>query len=254
MRRPIVLCALTITLGLSAAAIHAQSHRPDPSTMSAYVMGLYVKGPAWTAERTPHTDSIQAGHLANMGVMHKAGALLGAGPIGGDHHYRGILLFKDLPMESVATLVRRDPAIRDQRLMIELYRWYAPKGIGEAYEARAARNPEHPDSMIVVPMALLVRPSPVPKLDSLESIRVTSGHLGHIMDMLVDGRLLAAGPFFDDGPLRGVSFFAGDTATARRLAMDDPAVKAGTVAIDLMPLWVAWGVFPPTPTVKEMRR
>jgi uncharacterized protein YciI len=252
MKRTRILLAATLGLAALSAAALAQPRRPDPSTMSAYVMGIYVRGPLWTAERTPRTDSIQAGHMANMGKMAAAGALIGAGPFGGQGRYRGLLIFKDLPMDSIRALVVQDPAIQAQRLMIELHRWYAPKGIGDAYSARAKLRPDNPDSMIMVPMAFLSRPPVPPEPDSVAAVRAASGHMAHILDMLTSGKLLAAGPFFDDGPIRGVSFFATDSVTARKLSNDDPAVQAGRLVVEMVPWWTAWGVLPPTSNVKVL--
>lgn len=250
MKRTLILL---LAAGVPVAALAtAAMRRPDPSTMSAYVMGIYVKGPEWTAERTPRTDSIQAGHMANMQKMAAAGALIGAGPFAGDHKFRGLLIFRDLPMDSIRAMVMQDPALKHQRLLIELHRWYAPKGIGEAYAERAKIRTERPDSMIRVPAAFLMRPSTVPKADSAEVALATAGHMGHILDMLKGGQLLAAGPFFDDGPIRGVSFFATDSATAHRLSHDDPAVRAGRLNVVLLTWWTAWGILPPSPIVKEM--
>ncbi|MEO5618504.1 MAG: hypothetical protein ABIS67_12075, partial [Candidatus Eisenbacteria bacterium] len=171
MKRTCLRLAVALSVAFLAGVALAQPRRPDPSTMAAYVLGIYVKGPAWSAERTPRTDSIQAGHRANMGKMAGAGALIGAGPFDGNGRYRGLLIFKDLPMDSLRALVIKDPAIQTQRLMIELHRWYAPRGIGDAYTARARLRPQNPDSMIMVPMAFLSRPSVPPKPDSAAAVR-----------------------------------------------------------------------------------
>jgi uncharacterized protein YciI len=168
-----------------------------------------------------------------------------------DEPRRGLFLFKDVPQETLAPYLALDPAIRSGRLKFDMHRWYAPRGIGEAYEARARLRPDHPDSMIVLPLVFLRTPAHYVARDSVEELRITAGHLGGIVDELIDGRLLAAGPFFDDGAYRGVSIFGTDSTTARRLAMDDPAVRAGRIEVDMLPWMTAWGVMPPQPTVKE---
>ncbi|MEO5618845.1 MAG: hypothetical protein ABIS67_13845, partial [Candidatus Eisenbacteria bacterium] len=89
--------------------------------------------------------------------------------------------------------------------------------------------------------------------DSAAAVRAAAGHMAHTLDMLTSGKLLAAGPFFDDGPVRGVSFFATDSVTARKLCNDDPAVKSGRMVAEMLPWWTAWGVLPPTSHVKETR-
>ena len=251
--KKLVFSALLLSLVVAAAAL-AQVRQPDPRTMRPYVLGILVKGPTWTAERTPHTDSLQAGHLANIQAMAKSGVLIGAGPIAGNYRERGLFLWKDIPLDSAATLARRDPAIRSERLMIEIYRWYAPIGIGEAYRARAARRPDHPDSMIAVPMALLERPKEEPKVDSLALVHANQVHAAMMLDQLESGKLLAAGPVSGNQKLLGLRFYGTDSASAAQLVKQDPTVQNGHLAVTMRQWWTAWGVLPPVPTVKEMGR
>lgn len=249
-----VLAALGALVVLTSAGDAPPVVRmPDPATMQPYVLTLLVRGPEWTPGRTPHSDSVQAAHLANIGRMYREGYLLGAGPFAGDGRLRGVLLFRDLPSDSIRPQLVQDPAIRSGRLMAEMYRWYAPRGIGAAYEARAKARPDNPDSMIVLPFVLLKRPLRLPPADSLTLVRANVGHAGHTLDMLLDGRLLAAGPFFGDQEYRGLSVFASDTATARKLVLADPAVRAGRLDWEMHRWWVAWGVMPPVPAVREAR-
>lgn len=244
-------------LALLAAAFAAVSalaavRRPDPRSMRPYVVGVLVKGPKWTSDRTPHGDSVQAAHLANIRAMANTGVLLGAGPFAGNERERGLFLFRDIPIDSAAALARQDPAIQEERLMIELYRWYAPIGIGEAYQMRAKLRPDKPDSMIRVPMAFLERSPAEPRIDSLALARSTETHVGMILDQLKSGQLLAAGPVFGNGRLMGFSFYGTDSVTALRLVKEDPTVQNGHMAIRMRQWWTAWGVLPPVPTVKEM--
>ncbi|MEP4093591.1 YciI family protein, partial [Reichenbachiella sp.] len=56
------------------------------------------------------------------------------------------------------------------------------------------------------------------------------------------GTLLIAGPFGDDGDMRGIVIY--DVATkaeADSIISNDPAVKAGRLAIDIKPWWAAKG-------------
>jgi uncharacterized protein YciI len=247
-----VLAALASFAAAAPLAPTAPAMRlPDPATMATYQFGILSRGPTWTPGRTPHGDSVQAAHLANIGFMHQRGLLVAAGPFMNDGTKRGIFIFKDVPQETLAAYLAGDPAIASQRLVMDLHRWYGPRGVGDAYNERAKLRPDHRDSMIVLPLVFLKRPAKAPPADSLTAAKLTAAHLGHTLDMLMDGRLLAAGPFFGDGEYRGVSIFGTDTTTALRLSLEDPAVKAGRMEVEMIPWFTAWGNMPPQPVVRE---
>lgn len=72
------------------------------------------------------------------------------------------------------------------------------------------------------------------RTDSIQAL-----HLANIQRMAKEGYLLAAGPLLDNGDLRGVFIFRGDSVAAlRRQVARDPAVATGRLALDLYS-WLA---------------
>jgi len=68
---------------------------------------------------------------------------------------------------------------------------------------------------------------------------IQEAHMAHIRGMGATGKLVGAGPFGDDGRLRGIFIFkTGSLDEARAMAEADPAVKAGRLVVDLHP-WLA---------------
>lgn len=68
-------------------------------------------------------------------------------------------------------------------------------------------------------------------------------HLAHIGEMAKSGKLILAGPFADNGNLRGLFLFKVDTLEeAKALSESDPAVKAGRLKIELHPWYAAKGI------------
>lgn len=68
-------------------------------------------------------------------------------------------------------------------------------------------------------------------------------HLANIGRLSKEGKLILAGPFMDDGPLRGIFVFrVGSLAEAQALCDTDPAVKAGRLRVELHPWYSAKGI------------
>ncbi|MHB1277156.1 MAG: YciI family protein [Bacteroidia bacterium] len=85
-------------------------------------------------------------------------------------------------------------------------------------------------------MAFLKR-GPNRNQDPEEAKRLQAGHMANIGRMAEEGSLIVAGPFLDDGEIRGIYIFnVSDTTEARKLAETDPAIQAGRLAMELK-LW-----------------
>ena len=68
-------------------------------------------------------------------------------------------------------------------------------------------------------------------------------HIGHLQAMARAGKLVVAGPFDDqtDPRMRGLCVYRTSLEEARRLANDDPAVRAGRLEVEAMSWWVEKG-------------
>jgi uncharacterized protein YciI len=73
-----------------------------------------------------------------------------------------------------------------------------------------------------------------------EHQKLQQGHMAHIGKMADSGKLLVAGPFTDNGDLRGMLIFRVESPEeARALAEQDPAVKAGRLVLEWHPWFAA---------------
>ena len=73
-------------------------------------------------------------------------------------------------------------------------------------------------------------------LDSAEAMKLQIAHLNNIDRMADEGKLVLAGPFLDDGDIRGIYIFNVPTVEeARALTETDPAIKAGSLIMELVP-------------------
>jgi uncharacterized protein len=80
---------------------------------------------------------------------------------------------------------------------------------------------------------LLLRPD-APEMDEEASAALQDAHMAHLADLHEAGHLVAAGPL-DDAGYRGLSIFNVDPEEARELSERDPAVRAGRLAVKVMP-------------------
>ncbi len=80
--------------------------------------------------------------------------------------------------------------------------------------------------------------------DSVEAAALQKAHLENIMRMAESGKLVLAGPFLDEGDIRGIYIFDVPTVEeARALTETDPAIQAGRLVMELHP-WYGSAALP----------
>ena len=89
--------------------------------------------------------------------------------------------------------------------------------------------------MKVYVMAFL-KSGPDRSQDSTTAANLQKAHLENIDRMAEEGKLIIAGPFMDDGEIRGIYIFDVETVEeARELTATDPAIQAGRSVMELHP-------------------
>jgi len=72
--------------------------------------------------------------------------------------------------------------------------------------------------------------------DSVARTELQKAHLKNIMRLAAEGKLIIAGPFMDDQPIKGIFVFNVSTIDeAKKLTETDPAIKAGSLIMELHP-------------------
>ena len=100
-----------------------------PQKMVTTYLAFLVRGEKWTPEKTPQTEEIQKGHMANINRLAEMKKLVVAGPFGDDGTLRGIFVFRVDSMEEARNLTLTDPAVQAGRLALDLHPWLVPEGI-----------------------------------------------------------------------------------------------------------------------------
>src|SRR3954464_9833948 len=85
-------------------------------------------------------------------------------------------------------------------------------------------------------LVLLVRRSYAPELTDEDADELQDRHLAFRAALRDRSDFLAGGPLVDqdDERVRGISIWACDAETARRVSSEDPAVQAGRLGVEVM--------------------
>jgi uncharacterized protein len=133
-----VLLLLALHAALLAPPATSQAPAAEPSSAAAPVkpytmvtryLGLLVKGPKWTKEKSPALTKMMEGHMANINAMAATGKLVAAGPVVDDGTLRGIFLFATANAEEARALAEKDPAIASGHLTLEIHPWMVAKEV-----------------------------------------------------------------------------------------------------------------------------
>lgn len=110
----------------------------------------------------------------------------------------------------------------------------APDSTG--YNAELAKElGADPYGMKQYVMAFL-KAGPTRSQDSLEAAQLQRAHLDNIQRLAREGKLVLAGPFMDDGEVRGIYVFDVRTVEeAEALTASDPSIQAGRLVMELHP-------------------
>lgn len=106
----------------------------------------------------------------------------------------------------------------------------------------AAKTGADPYGMRQYVVALL-KAGPNRDQDSTEATQIQMAHLDNIKRMAEEGKLVVAGPFFDDWEVKGIYIFAVATVEeAEELTKTDPAIQAGRLIMELHPWYGSAGL------------
>ena len=100
-----------------------------PMKLTQTFLAFLTRGEKWTPEKTPATEEIQKGHMANMNRLAEMKTLVAAGPFGDNGRLRGIFVFRVASLEEAKALTATDPAVQAGRLAMDIHPWMVPEGV-----------------------------------------------------------------------------------------------------------------------------
>jgi uncharacterized protein YciI len=235
MRKSLFLLIVVISLIALPGIARAQEKPQQPEfKMLEFHMALLKRGPNW--KNSGMDKEVQTAHVANVMSMLDSGKAVIAGPLGDPKDIIGIYVLRAKNAEEAKAWAESDPAVKSGDLLAEMHPWWS---------ADVMKKPDAPIKMATAYFGLLTRgakwtPEKTPATEELQK-----AHMANINRLAETKKLVVAGPFGDDGKLRGIFVFKVATlAEAKELAETDPAVKAGRLAIEMYTWFVPAGVLP----------
>jgi len=230
-----IACSLFVVLLVVIAALAPAQEKTEPQhKMIEFHMALLKRGPKYTESGIP--KNLKAEHLANVMSMLESGKVVIAGPLGDNSDIAGIFIFRAKSAEEARGWAESDPAVKAGFFVAEMHPWWSED---------VMKKPSSPIKLTTAYLALLTRgnkwtPERTPATEELQKAHMANIH--RLADMK---KLVVAGPFGDNGRLRGIFVFkVASIDEARALTETDPAVQAGRLAIDLHPWLVPEGILP----------
>jgi len=227
------LLLLIVLLLIASSAVHAQ--KPE-SKLVEFQMALLKRGPNWNPDLAKNAPALLKQHLEYVQSLLSSGQVVIAGPVRDESNLAGVYIFRAKSAAEAKSWVDKDPAVLAGVMIAEMHPWWSED---------VMKKPVTPLQFTTAYLALLVRgekwtPEVTPQTEEIQK-----GHMANIHRLADMKKLVVAGPFGDDGTLRGIFVFRVNSLDeARDLTLTDPAVKAGRLALELHPWLVPEGILP----------
>jgi len=206
--------------------------------MVQFHMAILKKGPQWDATKEADRMTILKQHLANVIELLNSGKAVIAGPLGSETDLAGIFVLRAATAEEAKAMVDADPAVKAGLMLSEMHPWWSqdifkkavmPLKMQTVYLGFLKRGPNRKEG-----------DSQTPEVQALQK-----AHIDNINRLADTKKLVVAGPFGDNGDLRGIFVFrVGSLKEAQDLAATDPMIKIDRLRLELHPWNVPEGVIP----------
>lgn len=215
-----------------------------PCFAEDYCFGFLMSHPDRSAIPEEQSKEIQAGHLAHMDSMAKAGKLVAAGPMATDGKLRGIVIYRCDSLEEASSFTEPDPAVQAKRLQPVFQMWRGPNDVGEPLASELKRNPNAKYTMVTLPFILLRRTEKWQKDPSLKTLRKEQDFLNKLRrkkQLRLDGAFMGqpTRPYESAEPGALLVFAAMPLKDAVNMAENHPLVEQGYATIEALEWYVA---------------
>ena len=236
-RTSILLFAIACFLFV-APLTGAQPKEEPKHKMVQFQMALLGKGPKWDSTAELQRNQILQQHFANVMSLLDTGKAVVAGPMGDNTELAGIFILRAASAGEAKTWVEADPAVKAGLFVAEIHPWFSEDVFKKA---------NSPLKMNTVYLGFLKK-GPNRKEGDGETPQVQElqkAHLANIGRLVELKKLVAVGPFGDDGNLRGIFVFrVASLQEAQELSATDPMIRSRRLVLELHPWQVPEGILP----------
>ena len=229
-----------VLLLLASSAVLSQQ-QAEPKTEPAHKliefhMALLKHGPKWTAAETPETKRLHDAHVNYVLAALESGKAVIAGPFMDGGEIDGVYVFRASSAAEAKAWAEGDPSVVSGFRVAEMHPWWSEDIFGK---------PSKPLKLVPMYFTFLTRGEKWTPEQTPATEEIQKGHMANINRLAEMKKLIAAGPFGDNGQLRGIFVFrVGSLEEAKALTASDPAVQAGRLAMEIHPWMVPDGVLP----------
>jgi len=236
-KSPLLIRALVIASCLLGASLTFAQKSEAPKLVQ-FQMAIMKKGPKWETTSEQERNPILHQHLRNFVALLNSGKVVIAGPFADDTDLAGIFILRAKSIEEAKTWVDADPAVKAGLFTPEMHPWFSEDIFKKA---------EMPLKFDTLYFGFLKKgPNRKEGDDKDPAIQeLQKEHIANINLLAGLKKLVVAGPFGDDGELRGIFVFRVDSLKeAQDLCATDPMIKIDRLRVELHPWQVPAGVLP----------
>ena len=226
---------ILLTTGLSIPTQGQQQAEPQ-NKLIEFQMALLKRGPKWSPHPGKDSTTIHDQHVAYVHSLLESGKAMIAGSIKDDRELVAVYIFRTKSAEEAKSWVMADPAVSGGHVVAEMHPWWSED---------VMKKTTTPQKLTTAYLAFLKRGEKWTPEKTPATAEIQKGHMANIQRLAEMKKLVVAGPFGDEGQLRGIFVFrVGSLEEARALASSDPAVQAGRLALDIHAWIVPEGILP----------
>lgn len=226
----LLLCFLMLT---SLSFAQKEEHK-----LVEFHMAFIKLGPKWESTNEQERRSILRQHQVTALAMLKSGKAIIISSIGHDPDRVVIFILRAQSAAEAKALVDADEAVKAGLYTAEMHPWWSedifkkpnsPLAIETVYLGFLKRGPNRKEG-----------DGETPEIQELQK-----AHIANILRLAEMKKLVVAGPFGDDGELRGIFVFrVASMKEAEELAATDPMIKIDRLRLELHEWKVPAGVIP----------